>query len=152
MEIKKAEIKEIDEIKQLYQVLFSDMAKLQPEYFKTAKQDIEFLKMIMGNDDSDILIAKDTKVIGLALVQKQKTPPYGCIVEHQYTYLMDLVVDPNFRGQGVGKQLIESVKDWTLERNLEYVELMVLSENKKAIDLYEQLNFKENMKTMRMKL
>lgn len=152
MEIKKAEIKDIDEIKQLYQVLFSDMAKLQPEYFKTAKQDIEFLKMIMGNDDSDILIAKDTKVIGLALVQKQKTPPYGCIVEHQYTYLMDLVVDPNFRGQGVGKQLIESVKDWTLERNLEYVELMVLSENKKAIDLYEQLNFKEKMKTMRMKL
>ena len=103
MEIKKAEIIDIDEIKQLYQFLFSDMTKLQPEYFKTSKQDVEFLRTIIENDDSDILIAKDTKVIGLALVQKQKTLPYGCIVEHQYAYLMDLVVDPNFRGQGIGK-------------------------------------------------
>lgn len=152
MEIKKAEIKDIDEIEQLYLVLFSDMAKLQPEYFKKAKQDTEFLKMIIESDDSDILIAKDTKVIGLALVQKQKTPSYNCIVEHQYAYLMDLVVDPSYRGQGIGKQLLEKVKNWSLKRNLEYVELMVLSENKKAIDLYEKLNFKEKMKTMKVKL
>ena len=65
---------------------------------------------------------------------------------------MDLVVDVDFRGQGIGKQLIESVKNWTLERNLEYIELNVLSENKKAIYLYKKINFKEKMKTMRMKL
>ena len=65
---------------------------------------------------------------------------------------MDLVVDVDFRGQGIGKQLIESVKNWTLERNLEYIELNVLSENKKAINLYKKINFKEKMKTMRMKL
>ena len=152
MKIEKAKIKDIDEIKQLYQVLFLDMANLQPEYFKAAKQDEKFLKMIIESDDSDILVAKNQKIIGLVLVQKQQTPPYSCLVEHSYTYLMDLVVDVDFRGQGIGKQLIESVKNWTLERNLEYIELNVLSENKKAINLYKKINFKEKMKTMRMKL
>ncbi|WP_455682644.1 hypothetical protein [Thomasclavelia sp.] len=96
MEIRKANIDDLEEIKNLYQVLFREMAQLQPEYFKAAKQDDNFIKLIIENDDSDILIAQDIKIIGLALVQKQKTPPYNCLVEHNFTYLMDLVVDPDF--------------------------------------------------------
>lgn len=152
MEIRIANINDLDGIKDLYNILFSDMAKLQPEYFKEAKQDNKFIKMIIDNEDSDILIAQDTKIIGLALVQKQTTPPYNCLVEHHYTYLMDLVVDPDFRGKGIGKSLIEKVKEWALEKDSDYIELNVLSENKKAITLYEAMNFEEKMKTMKMKL
>ena len=152
MEIRKANINDLDEIRDLYNILFSDMAKLQPEYFKEAKQDDEFIKMILDNEDSDILIVQDTKIIGLALVQKQKTPPYNCLVEHHYTYLMDLVVAPDFRRKGIGRMLINKVKKWALDKKSEYIELGALSENEKAIALYKTMHFEEKMKTMRMKL
>lgn len=103
MKIRKATTKDISGIIDLYTILFSDMAKLQPGYFKVAKQDDEFIRMIIENEDSDILIAYDTKIIGLALVQKQKTPPYNCLVEHNFAYLMDFVVEPVFRNKGIGK-------------------------------------------------
>ncbi|WP_285815848.1 GNAT family N-acetyltransferase [Thomasclavelia cocleata] len=108
--------------------------------------------MIIENEDSDILIAYDTKIIGLALVQKQKTPPYNCLVEHNFAYLMDFVVEPVFRNKGIGKKLIESVKKWALEKDCKYIELNVLSQNDKAIALYKAMDFDEEMKTMRMKL
>ncbi|WP_455682645.1 GNAT family N-acetyltransferase [Thomasclavelia sp.] len=57
-----------------------------------------------------------------------------------------------FRGKGIGKKLIERVKNWSLEKNSEYIELNVLNENTRAIDLYKLMNFEEKMKTMRMKL
>ncbi len=152
MKIRKATTKDISGIIDLYTILFSDMAKLQPGYFKVAKQDDEFIRMIIENEDSDILIAYDTKIIGLALVQKQKTPPYNCLVEHNFAYLMDLVVEPVFRNKGIGKKLIESVKKWALEKDCKYIELNVLSQNDKAIALYKAMDFDEEMKTMRMKL
>ena len=110
-----------------------------------AKQDDEFIRMIIENEDSDILIAYDTKIIGLALVQKQKTPPYNCLVEHNFAYLMDFVVEPVFRNKGIGKKR-------ALEKDCKYIELNVLSQNDKAIALYKAMDFDEEMKTMRMKL
>ena len=134
MKIRKATTKDISGIIDLYTILFSDMAKLQPGYFKVAKQDDEFIRMIIENEDSDILI------------------PYNCLVEHNFAYLMDFVVEPVFRNKGIGKKLIESVKKWALEKDCKYIELNVLSQNDKAIALYKAMDFDEEMKTMRMKL
>ncbi|WP_306437203.1 GNAT family N-acetyltransferase [Clostridium minihomine] len=90
--------------------------------------------------------------MGFALIQQQETPPYRCMVPHRFTYLTDLVVDPLEQEKGIGTILIEEVKQWSKKKGSDYVELGVLSQNRRAIALYEKMDFEECMKTMRTKL
>ena len=153
MNIEIADFNSLTEIKVLYEQLFSDMAKLQPQYFRTAMQDEEFIKSMIESERGDILIAKENNQIqGFALVQEQTTPPYHSFVFHRYAYLMDLVVDLNQRGKGIGKALLNEVKNWAKIRKLEYVELSVLTQNKTAMELYEKMEFMECSRVMRMNL
>ena len=151
MEIRVARKNNIEDICKLYEELFSDMGNLQPTYFQSAKQDKEFLEGIIASEKSDILMAidNDEVILGFALIQEQETPPFNCLVIHQYTYLMDLIVKRSYRGSGIGTILINEVKKWSKNRNLEYVELNVLPENINAIKLYEKQEFKNAMQTMR---
>ncbi len=54
-------------------------------------------------------------------------------------YLEDLYVKPEFRGNGIGKTLLEKVIAIAKERNCGRVEWAVLDWNKPAIDFYEKL-------------
>lgn len=151
MNIELACINDLNDIKKLYEILFLDMSKLQPEYCREANQDEGFLKTIIESDKDDILIVKENhQVLGFALVQQQNTPPFNCFVPHKYAYLMDIVVAPDQRGRGIGRQLINAVKSWAKARKVEYIELGVLTQNENAIKLYESMEFVECRKTMRM--
>ena len=115
------------------------MSKLQPEYCRAANQNGGFLKAIIESDKDDILIVKENhQVLGFALVQQQNTSPFNCFVPHKYAYLMDIVVAPEQRGRGIGKQLINAVKSWAKTRKMEYIELGVLTQNEDAVKLYER--------------
>lgn len=151
MKIRIATKDNIENICRLYEELFSDMGSLQPTYFQSAKQDKEFLEGIIASEKSDILMAidNDEVILGFALIQEQETPPFNCLVKHKYTYLMDLIVKMSYRGSGIGTILINEVKKWSKNRNLEYVELNVLPENINAIKLYEKQEFKNVIQTMR---
>lgn len=58
MKIKIATVDEIEQIEILYQELFLEMSILQPNYWKPAKQDVEFIKNTINEKGSDILIAE----------------------------------------------------------------------------------------------
>lgn len=153
MKIEAASINDLNDIERLYEILFLDMSRLQPEYCRAASQEDGFIKAIIESDKDDILIAKENhQVWGFALVQQQNTPPFNCFVPHKYAYLMDIVVDPEQRGRGIGMQLIHAVRSWAQARELEYIELGVLTQNENAIQLYERMEFVECRKTMRMKI
>lgn len=153
MNIRIATFSDISAIKTLYRVLFTDMSKLQPKYFKEGDQDTAFLQSILEDNEADIIIAeKENQVIGFALLQAKVTPEYECLVFHKYAYLMDLVVAPKQRGGGTGTKLMNACKDWARSRNLEYLELNVLRENEAAIKLYEREKFREDVKTMKCEL
>lgn len=153
MHIELASINDLKDIKKLYEILFVDMSELQPEYYRAANQDEGFLKTMIESEQDDILIVKENhQILGFALVQQRDTPPFNCIVPHKYAHLMDIVIAPEQRGKGIGKQLIHAVKSWATLRKMEYIELGVLTQNKSAIKLYESMEFVECHKTMRMKI
>ena len=71
MHIELASINDLKDIKKLYEILFVDMSKLQPEYFRVANQDEGFLKTIIESERDDILIVKENhQILGFALVQQ----------------------------------------------------------------------------------
>ncbi|MCR6790109.1 GNAT family N-acetyltransferase [Bacillus thuringiensis] len=150
MKIKLATLDEVNQIEILYQELFLKMSKLQPEYIKPAKQDVEFIKKTINEKDSDILIAEiDNCIIGFLLIQELITPSYTCLVEHKYAFITDILVGNKYQHQGIGSALLFEGKKWAKNRNLDYLELNVLSENIGAIALYEKQRFRDVSHTMR---
>lgn len=153
MKIKIATLDEVNQIEILYQELFLKMSNFQPEYIKPAKQDVEFIKETINEGHSDILIAEiDNCIIGFILIQELITPPYTCLVEHKYAFIVDIIVETKYQHQGIGSALILEAKKWAENRNLDYLELNVLSENIGAITLYEKQGFKDISHTMRYEL
>ncbi|MFK4378668.1 ribosomal protein S18 acetylase RimI-like enzyme [Bacillus sp. RC218] len=150
MKIKLATLDEVNQIEILYQVLFLKMSNFQPKYIKPAKQDVEFIRKTINEKDSDILIAEiDNGTVGFLLIQELITPSYKCLVEHKYAFITDIIVGTKYQNQGIGSALLLEAKKWAENRNLDYLELNVLSENIGAITLYEKQGFKDVRHTMR---
>lgn len=151
MEIKTATLDEIPQIERLYQELFFEMSILQPKYIKPAKQDANFIRFTIIEDDSDILIATfENEVVGFLLIQETTTPPYTCLVEHKYAFIVDVIVGKHYQNKGIGSALLDEAKKWAAYRHLDYLELNVLTENKGAKSLYEKQGFKDTNQTMRL--
>ncbi|WP_286924302.1 MULTISPECIES: GNAT family N-acetyltransferase [Lysinibacillus] len=151
MKIKIATVDEIEQIEILYQELFLEMSILQPNYWKPAKQDVEFIRNTINEKESDILIAEINKhVAGFLLVQETITSPYSCLVQHKYAFITDVIVGKSYQNQGIGSALLLEAKNWAQDRNLDYLELSVLAENTGAISLYEKHGFKDMNHTMRL--
>ncbi|MBG9754891.1 GNAT family N-acetyltransferase [Lysinibacillus sphaericus] len=153
MEIKIATLDAIPQIEVLYQELFLEMSILQPKYIRPAKQDVNFIRYTIIEDDSDILIAeKDHEILGFLLIKEMTTPRYTCMVEYTYAFIIDVIVGKRYQSKGIGSALLLEAKKWADTRKLNYLELNVLSENKGAIALYEKLGFKDINHTMRFEL
>ncbi len=94
----------------------------------------------------------DGEVKGIVITQLQEIPPYNCFVPLKCMYLMDIVVDMDMRGIGIGKALIDRVKMWAKENEADYLELSVLSKNTSAIALYLRERFEPHSLSMRLKI
>ena len=64
-------------------------------------------------------------------------------------HIFDVAVHPDFRGQGLGKMLVEKVLAICHERGAEFVSLEVRPSNIDAIGLYRRLGFIETGKRPR---
>lgn len=55
-----------------------------------------------------------------------------------------LVVDENYRGEGVGKALIAEVKNWCLEKNINTLRVRCNTKRLEAHKFYAALGFQQN--------
>ena len=60
---------------------------------------------------------------------------------NRFAYVEDIVVNPEFRGRGVGRQLLERGIQWARENNLPGVMLETQDDNVPACTLYESCGF-----------
>ncbi|NVM53678.1 MAG: GNAT family N-acetyltransferase [Candidatus Helarchaeota archaeon] len=64
-------------------------------------------------------------------------------------YVRSVVVDEKFRGQGVGKLLIQESVKYLNEMNVDQILINVRSKTERAKGLYEKMGFKEVYTVMR---
>ena len=138
----------------LYRELDSALVAMQPEFFCEAPRETEEVRKAVKAADADFLLAvREDTVTGFALVNYAGwTPEFSCVLPHRYACLADLVVGKDWRGQGIGGELLAAAKRWARDRRLEYLELNVLAQNENAIRLYESQDFVEATKVMRCML
>ncbi|MGY0216166.1 N-acetyltransferase family protein [Endozoicomonadaceae bacterium StTr2] len=88
-----------------------------------------FKTMLVAVDESSNEIAGFT--VGIGNTKARNRHSVYCVIglRQQYT------------GQGVGKQLIDKLENWSRERQLHRMELSVMEHNHRAISLYRKCGF-----------
>lgn len=153
MEIRLATLNDINPICGLYDEFFAYNAGLQPKYYKAAKEGGEYPKSVIASEDSDIFIAvSDGAVAGLIHVKEARTPPYDAIAPHKYAEIIDFIVTASCRRKGIGSALMDAAKQWSRARNLDYIELFVLSEAEGEFLFYKREGFVTVSHTMKCAL
>jgi len=137
-----ATLNDIEALCPLLTEFFAYNATLQPAYCNADNESGEYPRAIIESDNSDFLIAVEgDAVIGFIHINQMKTAPYGAIIPHDYAEIMAFMVTASLREQGVGALLVEVAKDWSKERNLDYIELISLSNAKEANSFYDHKDF-----------
>lgn len=63
-----------------------------------------------------------------------------------------MYVDPQHRGQGVNKLILNSLLEWSRHQGVNEICLDVYEDNKPVIRAYEKAGFTKNLVSMRVKL
>ncbi len=111
-----------------------------PEDFeKTREQQWEWIERISENPRDIMIVAEiDGKVVGWIVFISQERKRMA------HTGSFGVMVQKEYRGSGIGKQLLEEMLAWAKENPLiEKVSLGVFSTNHRAIAIYESLGFVE---------
>ncbi len=145
---------DIQRVNELYLALFKLTALAEPYYHKPTYQNEDFLKSVIDQQNGFVgyVYEKDDLVVGFVIAQLQTSPPYACFKQLNSVYLMDIVIDEHYRGQGIGAKLIDKIKDWGVQNDVDYLELSVLAKNKKAYQLYLREGFEPYNISMRSRL
>lgn len=120
----------------LLELLFS----IEEDFSFSAELQLYGLEMLLTRDDSTILVADRESAIG-GMVTGQLTVSTA---EGGFSLLVeDLVVAPDFRGQGVGRSLLEAIAAWGNNRGASRMQLLADKNNTAALDFYRQTGWQE---------
>ena len=148
-------IKKVDNIKDAIECdkLLTKLINSERKYDTNIKSDYivnKYFENIYANKNNCLFIAKDNNniAIGYAFC-KITTSDDGPHINH-IALIDGLYVNEEYRHQGIATKLIEECKTWAIEAGATIIELNVMSENINAINLYENIGFKELEKKMRL--
>lgn len=140
LEVKIAEEKDLNFIKDTYKLLDITMTKLLKQLMDIGEDEEEehsdqYWEDLIREKTGFILIAfQGKKPTGMAVVEKK---------DEQEAHLEDLLVWPDFQKQGIGELLVNAVKEFASKKGYKKMSLNVLSNNESARHLYKKQGFQE---------
>jgi len=107
------------------------------------------LSILIDSENAEVLVAEyNGEIIASGYAKIKQALPY---LNHQnYSYLGFMYTQPDFRGKGVNKKIIESLKEWSYSKGLKEIRLTVYDGNDGAIRAYEKVGFKKHLIEMRL--
>lgn len=141
-----ADCDDTEAIYNLNEQLFIVLNDLKGDIYNPVAFPKSFINSMIKSKEADyILIEDDDKVVGYALIEQRESPytEYNAFVEDHYAFIYELVVLPEYRTKGYGKQILSEAEKWAKARNLTSIELNCLSNNYSAKAFYERTGFGE---------
>lgn len=152
MKIRDAQPKDSEKIINLLQQVLELHAKIRPDIFipGTTKYTPEELKGLLNDQEKPIYVAVDDedRVIGYAFCQIKEQPFSTNMIPFKSMFIDDLCVDSTCRGQHIGEQLFEYVKEQARKIGCYEVTLNVWAGNTGAERFYEKMGMKTKERMM----
>lgn len=96
----------------------------------------------------ELLVAEINGVlVGSGYARIEHSKPY---LQHtQHAYLGFMYVEPEYRGHGVNKAILDALEKWAIEKGISEMRLEVYDENTPAVKAYEKAGFARLLIEMR---
>jgi AraC family transcriptional regulator of adaptative response/methylated-DNA-[protein]-cysteine methyltransferase len=147
MKIRKARLKDIGEITNLLELLFTQ--EIEFEFQKELH--IKALKKIINNKDigTIFVVTKEQKVIGCVNILFTISTALGGRV----ALLEDMIINPLYQNKGIGKKLLLKVFEKLKKKKVKRITLLTDGDNQKGHTFYKFLGFVEStMKVFRQRM
>ncbi len=126
--------------------------KRMPQIFRKPdgeSRDSDYVENLMADANAGLFVAQvKERLVGLICCFLRETPDIPILVPRKYVYIENLVVDKNYRRQGIGMALLQKAHAWAIENRINEIELNVWQFNDAAIRLYEKLGYKTTLLRM----
>ncbi len=98
----------------------------------------EDIAEMVASPNTTIIIARfDQKIVGMITLLVYRIPYV------KKAYLDDLVIDEEYRGNGIAKQLMQKAMDLAKEKGASYIDLTARPRREEGNSLYEKFGFKK---------
>lgn len=152
MNIRHAQVKDIPTIMKLLSQVLEIHASIRPDIFKpgTTKYTNDELAKLIKDEQKPIYVAvnDEDEVLGYVFTQLQEQPFSTNMVQFKSIFIDDLCVDSAARSQGVGRALLDFVKEEGKRLGCYEITLNVWAGNDSAIRFYEKNGLKTKETTM----
>ena len=142
MLIRKADLKDIEQILNLLSQVLEIHAKIRPDVFisSATKYTKEELVQKLNNKNEYIYVATINEyVVAYAFCEIKKPAFPHTMVDHKIMYVDDFCVDEKYRRQNIGKTLFEYIKKEALNLECYEITLSCWEGNDTAKKFYEEL-------------
>ena len=144
LKIIKATKENIPEIVYLYSFVQNLHETHHPDLFKPAANDSnieKFFEEALDKENSYILIAyKNNEALGYIWAELQHIE-HPQLYKHEQFYINHISVHKEFKGQGIGKALLEEIESIAQKHGITKFALDVWEFNKDAQDFFKKLGF-----------
>ena len=145
MQIRRATDKDLDAVNSLLHQVLEVHASGRPDIFKsgTKKYMDDELIEIFNNDKTPVFVAanENNEIVGYAFCVFKFTENNNVLKKRKEFYIDDLCVDEKYRGQNIGKSILEYVCDFASNEGFDVITLNVWNLNQSAIKFYEKCGF-----------
>lgn len=152
--IRKAIVDDFEKLKPLYNELDELHRSNHPEIFVDNTIDIRTKNMIeeiIKNPEKELFIAEiKSEIVGLAECYTSYSLNNPIFKKRKWIQLNFIVVKQEYQMLNIGSLLLEKVKKWAKEREINEIELNVFSFNKSAIEFYNKKGFRDISKKMHL--
>jgi GNAT superfamily N-acetyltransferase len=132
---------DLSDLVELSREFFDEYSAYHKEFFQIdvlgAEDIVGYFSRTVNTENGATFIAiEDGRMIGYITVFWHQQPGYWKI--KRVGTISGLMVRGNYRRQGIGKRLLSDAWNWFREKGIEYYTVYTASENRMALQFYEQ--------------
>ncbi|GGH36522.1 hypothetical protein GCM10007423_28900 [Dyadobacter endophyticus] len=107
------------------------------------------LETMIRSDEAEVLVAVlGDRLIASGHARILEAKPYNSF--ERYAFLGFMYTEPDMRGRGINKLIIDALVEWARKKGLDEVRLQVYADNTPAVAAYEKVGFKKMLTEMRL--
>lgn len=111
----------------------------------------EFIRSLLDKENYLVAVAEqEGKLAGYVICHVSQTP--DVFVLRRKMYVQDMVIDPEYRRQGVARKLMDMVLNFAKEHRVEKIDLLVAVQNEGANKFWREMGFHHAINYMNLYL